>query len=115
MTVSGSLTAQTSSTCGSTSCVVLPLNAAVNSAAWQISGTFVGTVTFEGTVDGTNWVATAVVPVGATRTLATTATAAGAWQQNVAGLAGVRARCSAFTSGTIAVIVKRGAGAPPAQ
>lgn len=113
--VTGSLTAQTSTTCGATTCVVMPVNAIVTGVGWQITGTFSGTVTFEGSVDGVNYVATAVVPVGATRTLTTTATAAGVWQQNVTGYSYARVRCSAFTSGTIVVTGKRSSGPPPAQ
>lgn len=110
----GALTA-TNASCTSTACVMLPINALVGSVAAQITGTFVGTVTFEATVDGTNYVAIAVIPVGATRTLTTTATAAGMWQLNASGYAAVRARCSAFTSGTINVTLKRSAGKAPSQ
>jgi len=115
LTSTGSLTAAYSSACATTTCVVVPMNSAVNSETWQITGTFSGTVTFEGTVDGTNWVATAVIPVGSTRTLTTTATAAGIWVQSTVGLTAVRARCSAYTSGTIVVTGKRSGAVPPAQ
>ncbi len=115
LTSTGSLTAVYSSACTTATCVVVPMNALANSETWQITGTFTGTVTFEATVDGTNWVAASVVPVGATRTLTTTATAAGVWQMNTTGFAYVRVRCSAFTSGTIVVTGKRAGAVPPAQ
>ena len=51
----------------------------------QLSGTFTLTVQFEATVDG--------------ETVSST-TAAGAWRANVAGYRLVRARVSAFTSGS---------------
>jgi hypothetical protein len=98
-----------------TGSVTLPVNALNGSAAWQLTGTFSGTVTFEATVDGTNWVAAAVVPIGATRTLTTTATAAGLWQQNVSGLAAVRVRVSTYTSGTFVITGKRSSGTAPVQ
>lgn len=98
-----------------TGSVVLPINALVSAATWQINGTFSGTVVFEATVDGTNYVATAVVPVGASRTLTTTATAPGTWQMNTAGFTAVRVRCSSYASGSIVIVGKRNAGPPPAQ
>jgi len=72
----------------------------------QVTGTFVGTVSFEATLDGTNWVAlecmnvstgakvTSVAGTSAVNTLVVTA---------VAGFAQVRARISAWTSGSITV------------
>ena len=71
--------------------------------AFQLAGTFTGTVTFESTVDGTNWVATGAYPISGSGTAATTATAVGIWRVPAAALSAVRARCSAFTSGTIEV------------
>lgn len=74
------------------------------SAAVQLTGTFSGTVTFEVTVDGTNWVAVEMTtPAGAAA--ATTATGAGIFVAPVAGYRKFRARCSAYTSGTIVTTV----------
>jgi len=64
----------------------------------QIDGTFVATVTFEGTIDGTNYVAIEAINV-ATGAKATTATAAGIYRLGVVGLVTVRARMT-WTSGT---------------
>ena len=64
----------------------------------QITGTFVATVTFEGTIDGTNYVAIEAINV-ATGAKATTATAAGVYRMGVVGFVTVRARL-AWTSGT---------------
>lgn len=108
---SGSVTGSLSAT-GS---VTLQVNALTAGAAWQITGTFSGTVTFEGSVDGTNFVTLAVVPVGTTRTLTGTATAAGVWQMNTTGFTLVRARVSTYTSGTFVITGRRSAGPPPAQ
>lgn len=71
-------------------------------AAFQVSGTFAGTVTFEGTVDGSNWVSLQVCNA-ADGSVSTTATAPGVFIAPVAGLQMVRARISAYTSGTITV------------
>jgi hypothetical protein len=74
--------------------------AGLSSCVIQLSGTFVATVTFEGTVDGTNWIAMQFIPLS-TGTAATTATTTGLYAANVAGLTQVRARVSAYTSGNI--------------
>jgi hypothetical protein len=75
----------------------------------QITGTFVATVTFEATIDGTNWTAINAV-TNQTGALVTTATATGLWQIDVAGYIGFRVRCSAFTSGTVVVTCRAGVG-----
>lgn len=72
-------------------------------AAFQVKGTFVGTVTWEGTIDGLNWSVVRVTPL-ATGTVATTTTTAGLFQIAVQGLHALRARISAYTSGTITVL-----------
>ena len=68
----------------------------------QIAGTFVGTVTFEATIDDTNWIAVQVANLN-NGAVTTTATAPGLFACMVAGLHAVRARVSAWTSGTITV------------
>jgi len=72
----------------------------------QITGTFVATVTFEATIDQTNWVA---IPVSNSNTikLSTTATAAGLYAMPVKGYAQIRARVT-WTSGTSITVVARG-------
>lgn len=71
----------------------------------QITGTFVGTVTFETSLDGATWVATGLAAV-ATGTVATAPTAPGAWILTPNGTNLFRARVSAWTSGTITVLAK---------
>lgn len=66
----------------------------------QISGTFSGTVTFEGSMDGTTWAAVLSRKV-VDGTSVTTATAPGLYQAPVAGLTQFRVRVSAYTSGNI--------------
>ena len=74
-------------------------------AVFQVTGTFVGTITWEATVDGTNWGGVAVADLASTtRARALTTTAPGLFLlDGASGLQGVRARVSAWTSGTITV------------
>lgn len=78
------------------------------SVALQITGTFVATVQFEGTVDGTNWFSVDALAI-AVGTVANSATAVGQWFIQASGLLKVRARCSAYTSGTVVVSLEGGA------
>jgi hypothetical protein len=84
---------------------VLPMDGA-KAAMLQVTGTFVGTITFEATVDGSNWVTYALSDLStAARTHATTQTTTGIYvADDGAGLAAIRARISAYTSGAITVV-----------
>lgn len=89
---------------------------AVPVAGWsavslQVSGTFVGTITFEGTLDNTNWVSLQGANV-ADGAVGTTATAAGIYVIPCVGLSQFRARVSAWTSGTITAIACAVTAAP---
>ena len=68
----------------------------------QVEGITTATVTFEGTIDGSTWYAVRVLNV-TSGAYATTATADALVQVPVAGLDQLRARVSAWTSGTINV------------
>lgn len=70
--------------------------------AMQIQGITTATVTFEATIDGSNWVAVLATSL-TSGTAATTATADGLYRVTVTGLIQVRARISAWTSGAITV------------
>ena len=78
--------------------------------AVQLTGTWSGTVTFEVTVDGTNWVSFELEPTtdlsGTTSSLTATATANGIWTGATRGVAGIRARFSTATSGTVAMTIR---------
>jgi hypothetical protein len=91
--------------------VVLPLSQQGQTdhqvVAFQISGTWSGTVTFEcslDTVTPTNWTALNVNHVGNTG-LVSTATANGLWRAGVGGLAQIRLRMSSYSSGTANVVL----------
>ena len=69
----------------------------------QITGTFVATLAFEGSLDGTNWVSLFFkTPSGDE---ASSATAAGIFTGSVAGLKHVRVKASAYTSGSAVITI----------
>ena len=77
----------------------------VGSVGIQVTGTFSATITFEATVDGTNYVALNCLPSNSATT-ASTATTTGAFTVSSGGYAAVRARCSAYTSGSPVLTVR---------
>lgn len=89
--------------------VALPTLNGADGASVQITGTWVGTVLFEGSVDGTNFFAVSGVPF-ISSTVVTSTTATGSWQFNVSGLQLFRARCSVFTSGAIVISIRSTSG-----
>lgn len=68
----------------------------------QIEGITTATVTFEATINESDWFAVSMENL-ATLTCSTTATADGAFRINVGGLRQFRARISDWTAGTIYV------------
>lgn len=67
----------------------------------DLRGTFSMKVEVAGTIDGTNWIPIPVRPVNvAAVAFVAAATAAGAWVGQCAGYRMVRARCTAYTSGS---------------
>lgn len=71
---------------------------------FQLSGTWVGTITFECTMDGTNWGTLAVAPVGGGANVTTT-TGNGQWYTYQAPFAAGRVRFSTATSGSVNVTI----------
>jgi hypothetical protein len=69
----------------------------------QVVGITSATITWEATIDGTNWFGILASPPS-TGTGALTTTADGVFRVDVAGLAAFRARISTWVSGTINVI-----------
>ena len=74
-------------------------------ATFQVTGTFVGTVAFEATIDNSNWVAVQALNEK-NGNVSTTASSAGLYSFYVAGFRRVRARISSYTSGNITVTAK---------
>ena len=72
---------------------VTQINAAgISTSNIQVTGVWVGTLVFEGTLDGTNWFSVnAQVPT--TGALVTTASGTGNWTADVAALVQFRVRC----------------------
>lgn len=87
----------------------VPLNVSgYASVAFQVTGTWVGTITFEGSVDGATFQALNATPTNSS-SAATTTTANGVWTGSVGGLKSARARMSAYTSGTAVVTIQAAA------
>lgn len=83
--------------------VVLPYRQFSNGAIGvQITGTFTGTLQFEMTIDGTNFVAVQTTNVTSGSTV-TTATAAGIFRFEAVGALSVRMNATAWSSGTAVV------------
>jgi hypothetical protein len=99
LSASGSITALN----GAISCYA----DAASTVSIALSGTYVGTLTVEGTVDGTNWDAIPVKPInaGGIYVLTLASGAVGRWMGSIGPFAQVRVRASAWTSGTAAVFV----------
>ncbi len=78
---------------------------------FNITGTWSGTLSFEASVDGTNWVPAVALPKYPSGSAATsTTTTNGQWAVNVGGLNMFRVRGSAWTSGTATVWLEVGQG-----
>lgn len=88
--------------------VSLALPAGTSSTEIQLTGTFVGTVAFESSVDGgTTWNARVYRSSGILNNLQTsTSTSPSEWRGNSAGMSHIRVRCTAYTSGTLTVVLK---------
>lgn len=84
----------------------------ISSATFGLYGTWVGTVVFEGTVDGSLWFAINAYTQGS-GVVVPSATGNGHYTLQCGGFQKVRVRCSAYTSGTIGVISNGGLGTNP--
>ena len=79
-------------------------------AIFNITGTWTGTIVFEGSVDGTNWVTADVQPFQF-GSLISSVVANGQWLLNVGGLNSFRVRGNTVATGTATVWIEVGAGA----
>lgn len=77
-------------------------NGGLSTVSLYVAISNTATVTFEATIDGTNWVAIQGTNLN-TGAAASTATATGMFRFTVLGLLKFRARVSAWTSGTVTV------------
>lgn len=106
--ISGSVTSLDTTTSGNITAisqsVALYLNGK-SGVALQITGTWIGTLQFEGTIDGTNWAAINGVVAG-TSTPGQTTTTNGIVRLTPSGLAQVRVTSTAFTSGTAVISMR---------
>lgn len=75
-----------------------------------ITGTWVGTLQFEGTINATDWFSLAAYPIGSNAAGVTSTTANGQWRLLSSGVAQVRVRSSAWTSGTATITLEGNAG-----
>lgn len=87
--------------------VALTLNGQ-SAATVQVTGTWVGTLQFEGTLDGTTWIPINAIAASTSAPQPTT-TVNGLYRITPAGLATFRVNATAYTSGT-AVITMRASG-----
>lgn len=71
--------------------------------AIQIAGTYSGTISFQASVDGTNFVPLNLYPANS-GTAATTATTTNIFQGPLYGVSVVRAKMTAYTSGSASVV-----------
>ena len=75
---------------------------ALTAVAMQVTGITTATITFEATIDGSNWLSILAENV-TTGAEATTAAANGIYRVMCLGMVQVRARISSWTSGTITI------------
>lgn len=77
------------------------------SVALIVTGTYVGTITVEGSIDGTNWDSIPMRPVnaGSIYVLTLASAAVGRWVGPCGAFRQVRARMSAFTSGSATALL----------
>lgn len=101
------ITAQGSDCATTNACASLTFAPSNGGVGIDVSGTFSATLQFEVSVDGTHWRSAAANPAAGGAAVTST-TGAGGWQINVAGMVGVRVRCSSFSSGTAVVTLTAG-------
>lgn len=109
--VTGNLTASSTDCTTTNACLLLNVNPNSGGATIKLSGTFSATVQFEATADeltvlpsAASWVAINATPSNST-TAASSGTAPGVWQVNVAGYQRIRVRVSTYVSGTVAATI----------
>lgn len=99
------ITSTTTGTLGALNATVTMSADVADRYSVQVTGTWAGTITFECSVDGTNWVSEAVVSSASTAitTGVTTTTTNGVWSSDAYAIPYVRVKMTAYTSGTATV------------
>lgn len=99
-----------SGTITSTQSITLSLTAGGGgTVAFNVTGTWTGTLVFEASIDGTNWVSAYAIPFQFA-TLSNSTIANGQWVLNAGGLNAFRVRGNSVSSGTATVWIEVGAG-----
>ncbi len=96
--------ALTSATCPGSGCLTVATTG-WGSLSIQVNGTFTGTLTFQGSIDGVTYNSIQALPSTST-TYVTTTTGTGLWTAPVGGFAFVRVNMTSYTSGTATVFVQ---------
>jgi len=90
----------------STNCVSVTIPPETASATITVdatSGSWSGTIQFEGTTDGTHWIA--MTPTSNSSSSSSSTTSTGVWQFNPSSYIQIRARASARVSGTAPIVI----------
>lgn len=75
----------------------------------QITGTWTGTIAFQGSIDGVTWVAVSMTPIP-TAAAVTSTSANGTWTGTFSGLVFFQAISTAWTTGTATVSINTTTG-----
>lgn len=92
-----------------TACATFALDSQTGGLALSVSGTWTGTLTFEGTANGSTWTSLLATNL-ATGAQATTTTASGLFSITNAGVIGIRARATAAVTGAALISAAKGIG-----
>lgn len=96
---------------GSGQSVMLTLPAHTSSSEIQLTGSLVGTVVFESTIDGSTYNPRVFRSAGVLNNLQTsTSTFPSEWRGNAAGMSAFRVRCTSYISGTLTVALSSSSG-----
>lgn len=110
VTNQGVITVASSDCSAANSCITLAISPNHGGSTIALTGT-VGTVQFEATSDGSNWVSIFGTPVSL-GSVSTSATATGLFQFNTAGMVGLRARNSVCSACSVSVVIVASASPP---
>lgn len=108
--VTGNITTAGSDCTVATRCVVFnpgALTGQLGAGSITVSGTWSGTLPFEGTGDGSHWSPLSIPPLGGGSEVTST-TSNGTWRGSISALVGIRVRASALASGTAVITINTG-------